>query len=333
MKETILALFKILKIKINWYYQYLNQQVGPGRRWKYSLKSIIFTAIIYVIKQFTSSYQLTNFLEDRHYPQAEKFRQLRGFDKLGIPDRRTIERRFKNIFHFFRIIIQKMGLTIVSLKIVNKQGRVVDSTRTKAYGNVWHKKQKLKGEIPKCGNIDKEAEWGKNSQGWDYGYNAHIFGSIKPICAPLDLIVKTANMADEVVYEKFIDNLNQSNKYILADGRYDSGKLYKLTGIRKCRLIAGIYKKIGKLATGARKRLFNFLQTDKVKKLYQQRSTSIEPTNRHLKCVFPCLKRATIKGLKNVSLYWHAGTLLYQLAIIYNHQMKRPLKHIKSIIY
>lgn len=333
MKETILALFKILKIKINWCYTFLNQQFGPGRRWTYPLKSIIFSAIVYVIKQFTSSYQLMNFLEDRHNPEAEEFRQLCGFDRLGVPDRRTMERRFKNIFYFLRIIIQKMGLVLVRLKIVNKQGRVVDSTRTKAYGNVWHKKQKLKGEIPKCGNIDREAEWGKNSQGWDYGYNAHIFGSIKPICVPLDLIVETANVADENVYEKFIDNLNQSNKYILADGRYDSGKLYQLTRLRKCRLIAGIYKQVGKLATGIRKRLFNFLQTNKGKKLYQQRSKSIEPTNRHLKCVFPCLKRAIVKGMKNVSLYWHASTLLYQLTIIYNHQMKRSLKHIKSIIY
>lgn len=333
MKETILALFKILKIKINWCYKFLNQQVGPGRRWKYSLRSIIFSSLIYVIKQFTSSYQLMNFLEDGHNPEAEEFRQLCGFDQLGVPNRRTMERRFKSIFCFFRIVIQKMGLTMVRLGIANQQGRVVDSTRTKAYGNVWHKKQKLKGEIPKCGNIDKEAEWGKNSQGWDYGYNAHIFGSIKPICAPLDLIVETANVADEKVYEKFIDNLNASNKYVLGDGRYDSGKLYQLTRLRKCRLIAGIYKKIGKLASGIRKKLFHFLQTDKGKKLYQQRSKSIEPTNRHLKCVFPGLKRATVKGLKNVSLYWHASTLLYQLTIIYNHQMKRPLKHIKAIIY
>ena len=226
-----------------------------------------------------------------------------------------------------------MGQSIVKLRIVNKQGRVVDSTRTKAYGNVWHKKQKLKNEIPKCGNIDKEAEWGKNSQGWDYGYNAHILASVSPICVPLDLIVKTANVADEVVYEKFINTLNPSNKYVLADGRYDSGKLYQLTGTRNCRLIAGIYKKIGKLATGTRKRLFKFLQTAKGKELYQKRSTSIEPTNGHFKRIFPGLKRAIVKGLKNVSLYWHAGTLLYQLTIIYNHQMKRPLKHIKSIIY
>lgn len=333
MKEKILALFKILKTKINWYYKHLNQQVGPGRRWKYNLKSIIFSAIIYVQKQFNSSYQLMNFLEDQRHPEAERFRQLCGFDKVGIPDRRTIERRFANIFHFFRIVIQRMGLTIVKLRIVNKHGRVVDSTMTKAYGNVWHKKQKQKGEMPQCGNIDKEAEWGRNSQGWEYGYGAHIFGSIKPICAPLDLIVETANVADEVVYEEFINNLNQSNKYVLADGRYDSGKLHKLTRTKKCRLIAGIYKKIGKLASGVRKRLFNFLQTDKGKKLYRQRSTSIEPTNRHLKSVFPCLKRATVKGLKNISLYWHASTLLYQLTIIYNYQMKRSLKHIKSIIY
>ena len=333
MKEKILALFKILKIKVNWYYKYLNQKVGPGRRWKYSLKSIIFSAIIYVLKQFTSSYQLMNFLKDQRNPEAEEFRKLCGFDKLGIPDRRTIERRFANIFHFFRIIIQKMGQAMVKLKIINKQGRVVDSTPTKANGNVWHKKQKLKNEIPKCGNIDKQAEWGKNSQGWYYGFAAHILGSIKPICVSLDLIVKTANIADEVIYEEFINTLNQSNKYVLADGRYDSGKLYKLTRIKKCRLIAGIYKKIGKLATGTRKRLFNFLQTAKGKKLYQQRSTSIEPTNGHFKKVFPSLKRAIVKGLKNVSLYWHTATLLYQLAIIYNHQMKRPLKHIKSIIY
>ena len=72
---------------------------------------------------------LMNFLEDQHNPEAERFRQLCVFDKLGVPDRRTMERRFKNIFHFFRIIIQKMGLVIVRLKIINKQGRVVDSTR------------------------------------------------------------------------------------------------------------------------------------------------------------------------------------------------------------
>ena len=50
----------------------------------------------------------------------------------------------------------------------------VDSSLMRASGNVWHKKQRDKGELPKCGNIDSNAHWGKNGCGkWIYGYRVH----------------------------------------------------------------------------------------------------------------------------------------------------------------
>jgi len=332
MSEKILALFKILNLKIDWNNSKL-KKVGRGRKWKFNLRSIIFCSLLFVLKKFTSSYELINYLNDNRNPEAADFRRLCGFDKLGIPNRRTLERRFSKIQRYLRLVIQKIGKVLVKMRIVKIAGRVVDATTTVADGNVWHKKQKQQGIIPSCGNIDQEAEWGKNSQGWKYGYKAHLFASIKPICVPLDIMVTTANFADDTVYEELTETLIQDNEYTLADSRYDSAKLYEATKTKGCRLIAGVNKRTGKIASKVRQKLVKFLKTNKGKKLYRERSISIEPTNRHFKNLFPGLKRAVVKRLKNISLYWHSSTLIYQLAVIYNFNMKRALKHIKSVIY
>lgn len=332
MSEKILALFRILNDKINWYSQKLSQK-GRGRKWKFKLKSIIYCSILFVLKQFTSSYQLINFLQDKNNQEAEDFRRLGGFDQTGIPDRRTFERRCFSLTSYLRAIIQQIGQALIKLGIVDKKGRVIDATTTLAYGNVWHKKLKQQNIIPSCGNIDRQAEWGRDSQGFKYGYKAHILGSISPICVPLDILITTANVADDTQLEELSQTLTKENKHLLADGKYDVLSLYEATKAKGCRLMAGINKRTGQIASKARQKIVKFMQTKQAKILYQQRSKSIEPTNRHFKNLFSCLKKAIVKGLNKISLYWMSSTIIYQLAIIYNYLMKRPLKHIKSIIY
>lgn len=80
-----------------------------------------------------------------------------------IPDRRTIDRRFKDLP--ISQIISTMGNLFLSEVLVDRESTSVDSTMLKATGPVWHKSDIKKNRLPIAG-IDTDAKWGfSNSKG------------------------------------------------------------------------------------------------------------------------------------------------------------------------
>ena len=66
-----------------------------------------------------------------------------------IPDRRTIDRRFKDLP--ISDIIGTMGNLFLSEKLVNNESASVDSSLLKATGPVWHKSDMKKNRFPIAG--------------------------------------------------------------------------------------------------------------------------------------------------------------------------------------
>jgi hypothetical protein len=94
-----------------------------------------------------------------------------------VPDRRTFDRRLKNISadgsdEDLRPRIDAMGqIFVAEKKIVDPYIVSVDSTLLKARGGVWHKVSMEKGIVPHR-SIDTDARWGRKSRskGWVFGY-------------------------------------------------------------------------------------------------------------------------------------------------------------------
>lgn len=113
-----------------------------------------------------------------------------------------------------------------------------------ANGNVWHKKQRDKGELPKCGNIDREAHWGKSGCGqWVYGYRIHCLTLCGPagIIWPADIAIVAANIKDAEVFDEHLSKqLPKQLQVLLGDGGYDQDSCYQLCDAQEISLIVPI---------------------------------------------------------------------------------------------
>jgi transposase len=83
----------------------------------------------------------------------------------GVPHRKTIAERFRGLPEVVSIVLTQLTEKFIETGEVDASIASVDSTLMHAKGNVWHKKQRDKAELPKCGNVDTEAHWGKNGCG------------------------------------------------------------------------------------------------------------------------------------------------------------------------
>ena len=113
-----------------------------------------------------------------------------------------------------------------------------------ASGNVWHKKQRDKGELPKCGNVDTEAHWGKSGCGeWVFGYRLHNLTLCGPegITWPAASSLHAANVKDADVFDdELVQQLPAATQVLLGDGGYDQESCYINCDTREVTLLAPI---------------------------------------------------------------------------------------------
>lgn len=331
MFEKFIKLVKVLKTKVTLTASYFKQQ-GRGKRWKYSLWSMLLCQLLFAAKKFTSFLQLSIYVHDTENEESRQFRKLCGWNE-NVPDRRTIERRLEKYGDRIREIIQHIGKIIIRLGIVKYEGRATDTTMIPADGNVWHKKDKEAGRIPSCGNIDTEAQWGMGSKGWNYGWKGNLLASIQDFFIPLDADFHTANVSDNKQYANITQTVTRENKFVLADGSFDDDKLYDYAKEKQYRLIAGMSKKLGRGASSSRRKRHRFFFSKKGQALYRKRGETIEPLNGLLKELFPGLRKSLVKGYRKNKAYFFSCILLYQCAVLTNHECQRPVQHVKHIIY
>jgi len=157
-----------------------------------------------------------------------------------IPNRRTIDRRFKVLP--IDEIIGMMGNLLVSEKLVDNSSASIDSSMLKAAGPVWHKSDIKKNRLPIAG-INTDAKWGfSNSKGWVYGYKLHMSCSTGKLAVPLSADITTANVHDSKSYCTLIDSFAGLVQNILCDPAYDDSSLYESSKNHSMRLICPIKK-------------------------------------------------------------------------------------------
>jgi len=180
----------------------------------------------------------------KHLQKRADVVELLGLDK--IPHRKTIATRFRALSDSVRSLLHQLTEKFIKAKIVDPLIGSVDSSLMQAHGNVWHKKQRDKGELPKCGNIDIEAHWGKSGCGkWVYGYRIHCLTLCGPagITWPADIAVEAANIKDaEVFDEQLSKHLPKKLQVLLGDGGYDQDSCYQICDDKEISLILRLKK-------------------------------------------------------------------------------------------
>lgn len=101
----------------------------------------------------------------------------------------------------------------------------LDSTALRTSGGMWHQKQRKTGEIPHP-SIDTEAGWSKSGwHAWWYGWKLHLAVSVGSIWIPLAAELTVANIGDNRVAPKLIEQLPSEVRYALGDTHYNDPDL------------------------------------------------------------------------------------------------------------
>lgn len=246
----------------------------------------------------------------------------------NLPDRRTLDRRFKIIP--VSQIIGTMGGVFLS-EIVDSATASVDSSLLKAKGPVWHKSDMKKNRLPIFG-IDVDARWGySKSKGWVFGYKLHMSCSTGGLVVPLSADFTAANIADNQIYKSLTHLLANKLENIIADPAYDDGKLYQHSEENNLRLVCPIKKYDS--TPPDRLELIEFYNSETGQKIYSDRKISIEPLFEILKSTFG-IRVMPVSGFENVKSFVLVCTLVYQLMVYYNcvTGMENP-RIVKRMLY
>jgi hypothetical protein len=299
-----------------------------GKPFIYSVKNIAVFFHIMILKRITHFKTMRRFLVNNPITA-----RLCGFKK-SIPDRTTLSRRFKDMYEFVKEQVQYVGRILIEKKVSNPRLSSIDSTMHKACGNIWHKKHKKINYIPpKLRNIDKDAGWGVSEyKNWVYGYKTHLIStsSFKRTALPLCCDITSTNKPDcKPTKEAFKNLMPKGLKYLLADKGYDDKSLRGICQRAKALLITPM--KRHRNMNPERKKYLAIYISKTGRKIYSQRSKTIEPLFGHIKELFG-IERLSLKGLKNVQSFLSLCVWTYQTLVYYNYIYQRPLKRLKDLV-
>jgi hypothetical protein len=272
--------------------------------------------VIMIIRRLYSAYALLRFLEQDD-AVVIKLRALL-VEQGRFPSRRTWERRLAKLPNTLPGLIGYSGRHLVAmLKPWTHQGRAVslDSTALATGGGVWHKKHRERGEIPHS-SIDTEAGWSKSGwHGWWYGWKLHLAITVGSVWIPLAAELTVANHADQEVAPRLLEQVPLETRYVLGDTHYSDGDLRGQCQRRGAELVATRRGTSPHRDGGAAVR----------KVFHQLRSKSIEPFNGLFKGVFEWRVKMPVKGLERSKLLALGAIVIYQLALLYQHEHTLPL--------
>jgi hypothetical protein len=250
----------------------------------------------------------------------------------GIPDRRTFDRRLRNVStdgsdEDLRPRIDAMGRLFVAEELVDPYIASVDSTLLKAKGHVWHRSSMEKGFV--YSGTDTDARWGKSrTKGWVFGYKLHLVSSTGSLIVPLSAEFTTANVSDGRVYGRVTSSL-RGVRYVDGDEGYDIDDLYELSRERGFDLVCPIarYENTHR----DRVELVFFYESELGQLVYSWRTKSVEPLIEQIKDVFG-IDPLPVRRLSKAKTLVLLSVLLYQLMVYYNVQMGRPPRELKHML-
>jgi hypothetical protein len=269
-----------------------------------------------IIRRLYTAYALLTFL-DQEEPVAQQMRLLLH-EHGRFPTRRTWERRLAALPPHLPGLIGCCGRHLVAvLQPWASHGRAVavDSTPLKTSGGVWHKKHKEKGEIPHT-SIDTEAGWSKSGwHGWWYGWKLHLAVTVGTVWIPLAAELTVANRGDNEVAPLLLEQLPWEARYVLGDTHYNDPALRHGCQAQGRELVA--------TRRGAYPHRDGGVEVRRI--FHKLRSQAIEPFNGLFKNVFEWRTQMPVKGLRRSQLLALDAIVLYQLALLYQHEQHLPV--------
>src|SRR5262249_4171296 len=194
-----------------------------GKPPKYSDQLMLKTLIVMIIRQLYTATALLAFLAQED-PTIKQLRVLLHEDG-AFPSRRTWERRLERLPPSLPGLIGHFGRHRVELlKPWKWHGRAaaMDSPALRTAGGVWHKKDREQGRIPHS-SIDPEAGWSKSGyHGWWYGWKLHLAVAVGWVWIPLAAELTRANVGDNEIAPRLIQELPAEVRYALGDTHYNA---------------------------------------------------------------------------------------------------------------
>ena len=290
---------------------------GKGRPSVYSNKLFLKALVIMIVRHLHKIGELLSVLEQ---PTAE-MQALRTLvsEQGRYPSRRTWERRLSALPETLPAQIGCVGRYLVGLIDPWQfcgRAAAIDSTLLRACGGVWHKKHREAGEVPHT-RIDIEAHWTKSGyHGWVYGWKLHLCCSAGEVWIPLAADLTPANVADNEKAPDLLDELPLHRLYVLGDLHYNTPELKEHCQSKDRILVTTQYGTYPHTGPGVEvRRVFHKL-----------RSITIENFNEQFKGIFSAHDQIQTKGEINTKRWALGSVLVYQIALLYRHENKLPLR-------
>jgi hypothetical protein len=173
-----------------------------------------------------------------------------------------------------------------------------DKMMNKAWGPVWHTKQKAQGLIPEgLHGVDREATWAKSqSDGWVYGHGSFCLVSHRPcVLGAFKDMRNSAHEAKRLWLET--GHLQGVVTTVVMDRKADDQALFaEFQRQRGMTLLTTPRKNSDH--TAARQQMINMLNRPVNRRLRQQRGQTVEPMQGVVKDVF-ALERCWMRGHHN----------------------------------
>src|SRR5450759_2468343 len=296
-----------------------------GRPYVYSPTVMLRCFVVRIWLRMPSNNALHSFLSiDNQY----NARVMMACGLSKVPDRRTLDRRFKAASLGVRERVDSMGELLVREKLVDPYIVSVDSSLLKAKGHVWHKTSMEKGVVSYSG-IDTGARWGKSrSKGWVFGYKLHVVSSTGSLIVPLSADFRTAKSPDSKGYGRVTASL-RGVRYVDGDRGYDVDDLYQLSRERGFDLVCPIGRYEN--THPDRIELVFFYESELGQLVYSWRSKSVEPLFEQIKDVFG-IDPLPVRGFDGAESVVLLSVLLYQLMVYYNRLTGRPSRALKHML-
>jgi hypothetical protein len=273
--------------------------------------------VIMIVRHLHTVHELLSVLDQ---PTAE-MQMLRTLLTLSgrYPTRRTWERRLQALPDSLPAQIGCLGRYLVSLIqpwACCGRAAAIDSTLLRSRGGVWHKKDRLAGNVPHS-SIDTEAHWTKSGwHGWVYGWKLHLVTTVAAVWIPLAADLTPANVADNEQALLLLPELPAEVRYLLGDQHYNDEAIRVACAEVECEVVA--------TKRGA------YPHTDagvEVRRIFHQlRSRAIENLNEQFKGIFDVHGQVPTKGLINTRRFALGAVFVYQLTLWYRHEHDLDLR-------
>ena len=257
-------------------------------------------------------------------------------DGWKFPSKSTYYERYRRCWKLFEKAIEIHTRKAIGYRWIDPEVVSVDKSVIPARGKRPRRSKSRSGQR----RVDPEATFTIDQyHGWTYGYSYEVILTSKKSTLnwPMLASVDTASRSESRTLAEKIPRLPKSVRYLLADRGYDaddhceafeydngdqrSSRRFVCPTRRSSRGAAKkAHKKSKSRILRQKRRALRkaFVKSKKGKRLYQQRSRTIEPFNSWFKLLFNLGDRVWHRGLENNQTQILAAVFLYQILLRIN---------------